>query len=217
MRRRRGPDGFAVLQRQIGGGLQTREEIYDRGRRLFESFFDHPRLREDDQVYVEFLVGVAEQELDRGPLRGIVRRPNALVDKTTSIECWCRCPAIRSTPNARVVRCRCGFAPPSNGKVSSNSIANGKPSSLRQISTAGRADVSVSAKSSMIAVTRSTNSCTAGKAEASAAVRSGRWLRLLSGPRRISGFASHVEPLPARRQNGRSMGLHTPFADFTQF
>lgn len=82
MRRRRGPDGFAVLQRHIGGGVQTREEIYDRGRRLFEPFFDHPqRFREDDQVYVESLVGVAEQALDRSPLRGIVRRPNALVDQ----------------------------------------------------------------------------------------------------------------------------------------
>ena len=82
MRRRRGPDGSAVLQCRISGALQACEEIHDHGRRLFESSFDHPqRLREDDQVYVEYLVGVAEQVLDRGPLRGIVQGPNALVDR----------------------------------------------------------------------------------------------------------------------------------------
>src|SRR6266446_2719987 len=43
-------------------------------------------------------------------------------------------------------------------------MASGKPSSLWQISTIGRAFASVSAKSSAIAVRRSTNRCTAGQA-----------------------------------------------------
>jgi len=52
-----------------------------------------------------------------------------------------------------------------------NSIASGKPSSLRQISTTSAVFASVSANSSRLAVTRSTKSCTAGKVIASAAVR----------------------------------------------
>ena len=107
---------------------------------------------------------------------------------------------------ARIVRCR-GVAvrrgAPNSGRLSfrraarpstpststrgaANSIASGKPSSLRQISTTSGAFASVSAKSSTIAVTRSTNSCTAGKAAASAAVSLDDGCGLLRGPRRYS-------------------------------
>ncbi len=76
--------------------------------------------------------------------------------------------------------------PSTSTRGAANSIANGKPSSRRQIATTSGALASVSAKSSTIAVTRSTNSCTAGKAAASVAVSPGDGSGLSSGPRRCT-------------------------------
>ena len=122
---------------------------------------------------------------------------------------------------ARIVRCR-GIAArrgaPNSGKLSSrraarpstpststrgaaNSIASGKPSSLRQISTTSGAFASVSAKSSTIAVTRSTNSCTAGKAAASAAVSLDDGLRAAERSEAVLAFTRYPERLPAGRQD----------------
>src|SRR5438270_5359379 len=60
---------------------------------------------------------------------------------------------------------------------------------------------SVSAKSSTIAVTRSTNSCTAGLTAASAAVSPDEVGGLPSGPRRCERSPRDPERLPAGRQD----------------
>jgi hypothetical protein len=104
-----------------------------------------------------------------------------------------RGPGSRELSSRRAAR---PSIPSTSTRGAVNSIANGKPSSLRQIATTGEALASVSAKSSIIAVTRSTKSCTAGKGDASLTVRPGDGSGLLSGPRRrarspgiLSGWA----------------------------
>src|SRR5216683_1861098 len=92
----------------------------------------------------------------------------------------------RRAPNSGSLSSRRAARPstPSTAtRDAANSIASGKPSSFRQISTTGGVFASVSAKSSTIAVTRSTNNCTAGKTVASAAVSLGDGGGQLSGPR----------------------------------
>ena len=76
--------------------------------------------------------------------------------------------------------------PSTSTRAAANSIASGRPSSLRQISTTGLAFASVSVKSSTIAVTRSTNNCTAGELATSVAVSFDDGCGLPSGPRRYS-------------------------------
>ncbi len=110
---------------------------------------------------------------------------------------WCLGVAVRRrAPNSRGLssrRAARASTPSTATRDAANSIASGKPSSFRQISTTSGAFASVSAKSSAIAVTRSTNSCTAGKAAASAAVSPDDGCGLARGPRwywRSPGTAS---------------------------
>ena len=112
--------------------------------------------------------------------------------------------ARRVRPNSRKLSSRRAARPstPSTStRGAANSIASGKPSSLRQISTTAGAFASVSAKSSTIAVARSTNSCTAGKAAASAAVSLDDGCGLPSGREAVLAFTRYPERLPAGRQD----------------
>src|SRR5258706_383899 len=95
-----------------------------------------------------------------------VRRP-----AVNSGRLWSRPAARPSTPSTAT-------------RGAANSIASGKPSSLRHVLTTNGAFASVSAKSSTTAVTRSTNNWTAGKAAASPAVSVADASGLPSGPRR---------------------------------
>ena len=112
--------------------------------------------------------------------------------------------ARRCVPNSRKLasrRAAKASTPSASTHGAANSIANGKPSSHRQIAATSEALASVSAKSSTIAVTRSTKSRTAEKAAASLAVSPGDGSGLPSSEA-VRAFTQYAERLPAGRQNG---------------